>query len=110
MGSVRSRDDDVFPQLLARAFGSGLIASLSMTMVTALVSGSTMQGDGWSLAGNGALIVPLVAVPLVIALGSHLLVRHSGRTHRTSVVAAACLALVLGLVASYGAVLVVLIS
>jgi hypothetical protein len=51
------------------------------------------QGDGWSLEGNGALIVPLVAVPLVIAIGSHLLVRHSGPAHRKTVVAGACLAL-----------------
>ena len=95
-------------QLMALAFGSGLTAFVTIAWVTDLVSRSTIHGDGWSLAGNGALIVPLVAVPLVIALGSHLLVRHYGPTHRKSVVAGACLALVLGLVVGYVAVIVVL--
>ena len=95
-------------QLLALAFGSGLLAFVTIAWVTALVSRSTIQGDGWSLAGNGALIVPLIAVPLVIAIGSHLFVRHAGPTHRTAVVAGACLALVLGLVVGYVAVIIVL--
>jgi hypothetical protein len=46
----------------------------------------------------------------VIAIRSKLLVRHAGPTHRTAVVPGACLALVLGLVVGYVAVLVVLIS
>ena len=96
-------------QLLAFAFGSGLIAFVTIASVTALVSRSTIQGDGWSLAGNGALIVPLVAVPLVIAIGSRLLARHAGPTHGKAAVARACLALVLGLVVGYVAAIVVLI-
>jgi hypothetical protein len=99
-----------FTQPLARAFGSGLLAFVTIAWVTDLVSRWSMQGDGWSLAGNGALIVPLLAVPLVIAIRSKLLVRHAGPTHRTAVVPGACLALVLGLVVGYVAVIAVLIS
>ena len=94
-------------QLMALAFVSGLLASLFVAMVTALVSRSNIHGDGWSLAGNGALIVPLVAVPIVVAIGSTQLVRHYGPTYWKSVVAGACLALVLGLVAGFVAIILV---
>src|SRR5438552_7830309 len=47
----------------------GLLAGVSLWLLTTLLSRSTISGNGWSLAGNGALIVPFGLGPTVVAGG-----------------------------------------
>src|SRR5438874_9095580 len=45
----------------------GLAAGLVLWVVTLLVANSRISGNGWSLAGNGALIVPFGVGPAIVA-------------------------------------------
>src|SRR5438128_5605964 len=47
----------------------GLLAGVSLWLLTTLLSRSTISGNGWSLAGNGALIIPFGFGPTVVAGG-----------------------------------------
>ena len=47
----------------------GLLAGVSLWLLTTLLSRSTISGNGWSLAGNGALIIPFGLGPTVVAGG-----------------------------------------
>src|SRR5205823_11416122 len=46
---------------------AGLLTGLILWVVTLLVSNSRISGNGWSLAGNGALIIPFGVGPAVVA-------------------------------------------
>ena len=47
----------------------GLLAGISLWLLTTLLSRSTISGNGWSLAGNGALIIPFGLGPAFVAGG-----------------------------------------
>ena len=47
----------------------GLLGGVSLWLLTTLLSRSTISGNGWSLAGNGALIIPFGLGPTVVAGG-----------------------------------------
>ena len=47
----------------------GLGSGVALWLLTTLLSRSTISGNGWSLAGNGALIIPFGLGPAVVAGG-----------------------------------------
>jgi hypothetical protein len=47
----------------------GIVAGVVLWLMTALASHSHISGDGWSLSGNGALIIPFGLGPAVVAGG-----------------------------------------
>jgi hypothetical protein len=47
----------------------GVVAGLCLWVLTIAVSRGNISGDGWSLSGNGALIVPFGIGPAVVAGG-----------------------------------------
>src|SRR5229473_7548134 len=47
----------------------GLVAGLCLWVLTIAVSRGHLSGDGWSLSGNGALIVPFGIGPALVAGG-----------------------------------------
>ena len=47
----------------------GIIAGVGIWLLTTLLSRSTISGNGWSLAGNGALVVPFGLGPAIVAAG-----------------------------------------
>jgi hypothetical protein len=48
---------------------TGLVAGLFLWVLTIAVSRGHLSGDGWSLSGNGALIIPFGIGPAVVAGG-----------------------------------------
>jgi hypothetical protein len=58
--------DPWFAGLIALA---GLLAGIGLWILTAVLSGSHLSGNGWSLSGNGALIIPFGLGPAVVAGG-----------------------------------------
>src|SRR5437867_2950719 len=47
----------------------GAVAGVALWLLTTVLSRSTISGNGWSLSGNGALIVPFGLGPAVVAAG-----------------------------------------
>src|SRR5947199_4902832 len=47
----------------------GVGSGIGLWLLTTLLSRSTISGNGWSLAGNGALIVPFGLGPAIVAAG-----------------------------------------
>ena len=47
----------------------GALAGVALWLLTTLLSRSTISGNGWSLAGNGALIIPFGLGPAIVAAG-----------------------------------------
>src|SRR5438093_7027460 len=47
----------------------GVGSGVALCLLTTLLSRSTISGNGWSLAGNGALIIPFGLGPAVVAGG-----------------------------------------
>src|SRR5437870_394135 len=47
----------------------GLGSGVALWLLTTLLSRSTISGNGWSLAGNGALIIPFGLGPALVAAG-----------------------------------------
>ena len=58
--------DPIFVGLIAL---SGLVAGLCLWILTIAVMRGRLSGDGWSLSGNGALIVPFGIGPALVAGG-----------------------------------------
>ena len=56
-------------QLAVRVALIGLGSGVALWLLTTLLSRSTISGNGWSLAGNGALIIPFGLGPTVVAGG-----------------------------------------
>ncbi len=54
---------------------TGFTAGLLLELVTALVERAEIEGQGWSLRGNGALVVPACGLPILLILGLLLLTR-----------------------------------
>ena len=53
--------------LLGVTLGSGLVAGVALDVLTFVLARYGLQGDSWSLRGNGALIVPFGLGPAVLA-------------------------------------------
>jgi hypothetical protein len=53
----------------ARVALIGVGSGVAIWLLTTLLSRSTISGNGWSLAGNGALIVPFGLGPAIVAGG-----------------------------------------
>src|SRR2546423_10695388 len=47
----------------------GILAGSDLRLLTTRVSGSQISGNGWSLFGNGALIIPFGLGPAIVAGG-----------------------------------------
>jgi len=47
----------------------GILAGIVLWLLTNLVTRSNISGNGWSLSGNGALIVPFGLGPAIVAGG-----------------------------------------
>lgn len=45
----------------------GLLCGFALWILTAVLSRAHLSGDGWSLSGNGALIIPFGVGPAVVA-------------------------------------------
>jgi len=58
--------DPTFTGLIALA---GALAGLLLWLLTFVLTRSRISGDGWSLSGNGALIIPFGLGPAVVAGG-----------------------------------------
>ena len=58
--------DPTFTGLIALA---GALAGLLLWLLTFVLTRSRISGDGWSLSGNGALIIPFGVGPAVVAGG-----------------------------------------
>jgi hypothetical protein len=56
---------------------AGAIAGVLIVLLGDLVSAAGPEGDGWSLRGNGAFIVPFGVGPAVLAAGWTMLVLHA---------------------------------
>jgi hypothetical protein len=67
-------------RLLLVAAACGVVAGVVIDLLTALVAGSDIGGDGWSLRGNGSLVVPFSLGTGVLAGGWTALALHAG-TH-----------------------------
>ncbi|MDQ3695707.1 MAG: hypothetical protein M3464_19130 [Chloroflexota bacterium] len=87
-----------FSQVTALALAGGLGGGLLLWLATVLVERSGFSGDGWSLRGNGALIVPFLGLPAVLIVGTIALARRVGGSGRWWLVAVASVVLGLGLV------------
>ena len=61
-----SQHDWLFAALFAV---SGLVAGIAIWLLTSAVSHAAISGNGWSLSGNGALIVPFGIGPALVAAG-----------------------------------------
>src|SRR5438046_4011504 len=53
----------------ARAALIGVGSGIGIWLLTTLLSRTTISGNGWSLAGNGALIIPFGLGPAIVAAG-----------------------------------------
>jgi len=69
-------------RLLLPAVVGGLVAGGAIVLLTAVAAGSDIGGDGWSLRGNGALVVPFALGTAVLAGGWTALALHAGRDAR----------------------------
>jgi hypothetical protein len=61
------------------ALGAGVIAGMVLDVLTVLVARYGIEGNGWSLRGNGALVVPFGLGPALLTGAWTALVLH-GRT------------------------------
>src|ERR1700674_4917683 len=58
--------DPTFTGLITLA---GALAGVLLWLLTYVLTRSRISGDGWSLSGNGALIIPFGVGPAVVAGG-----------------------------------------
>ena len=61
------------------AVALALLCGAALWLLTLTVSKMDVGGEGWSLRGNGALIVPVLGLPLLLLLGEWLVLRSAGR-------------------------------
>ena len=60
----------------------GLVAGLCLWILTIALSRGNVSGDGWTLSGNGALVVPFGIGPAVVAGGwAGIILRMRGHPH-----------------------------
>ena len=87
----------------------GALAGIAITVATDLISRTSVGGPGWSLSGNGALVVLFSGVPAVLAGGWAALARWRQRDYRwgRAGMAVGFIALVAAGLASFGPVLAV---
>lgn len=69
-------------RLLLAAAAGGVVAGVAIDLLTALVGASDIGGDGWTLRGNGSLVVPFSLGTGVLAGGWTALALHAGRSPR----------------------------
>ena len=53
----------------ASVAATGLLSGLLLWILTTILSRSHLSGNGWSLSGNGALIIPFGLGPTIVAAG-----------------------------------------
>ena len=89
------------PEVARQAAGLGLVggvvAGVLLAVLTVLAEGSGIGGHGWSLAGNGAVVVVLVGVPVALAVGGVALERRFRRYGGLGSMVGGCLAFVAGM-------------
>jgi hypothetical protein len=61
---------------LAAVAVAGLVTGVLLGLMTSLLTASGPSGQGWSLRGNGALIVPFGLAPALVAAGWAATVAH----------------------------------
>jgi hypothetical protein len=66
---MRRQTTERGPRFLAVVGTIALLAGLALWVLTIAVSRSNLSGNGWSLSGNGALIVPFGIGPALVAGG-----------------------------------------
>jgi hypothetical protein len=66
----------------ALALAAALAAGAVLWLLTLVLSKSDIGGDGWSLRGNGALIVPALALPLLLLIGEWRVLRSAAGATR----------------------------
>lgn len=66
-------------RLLLPAIIGGLVAGVGIDLLTGAVGASDIGGDGWSLRGNGALVVLFAGGTAVLAGGWTALALHAGK-------------------------------
>lgn len=76
-------------RLLLPALLGGLGVGIVIDLLTALVASSDIGGDGWTLRGNGALVVPFALGTAVLAGGWTALALHAGGDARWPLLGAA---------------------
>jgi hypothetical protein len=60
----------------------GILAGLILWALTTIATHSNISGDGWSLSGNGALIIPFGLGPAIVAGGwGAIILRMRGHPH-----------------------------
>ncbi len=81
----------------------GFMAGMLLRAVTDAVERAAIGGDGWSLSGNGALVVPVCGAPVILILGWALLARwlQADRTSCLSGLGVGIFAVLLALVLRY---------
>ena len=67
--SPRERPGRSFAAILALVTVLYFVAGVLLVLITAAVEQAGIEGAGWSLRGNGALIVPICGTPLLIVAG-----------------------------------------
>jgi hypothetical protein len=67
---------------IAGWFGFGAAAGVALGLLTYLLAEQGPEGSGWSLRGNGALIVPFGFGPAVFAAGWTAVAAHFGGRRR----------------------------
>jgi hypothetical protein len=65
------------PRVVATLAGA-LLCGVALWLLTLAISKTDVGGEGWSLRGNGALIVPALGVPLLLLLGEWRVLRSAG--------------------------------
>jgi len=97
------------PQLTLFVALVGALAGVLIAVLTEVVSRSQIGGEGWSLRGNGALVLPLAMTPAILAGGWAGLARWSARDRRWGVTALAAggAALIAAGLIAFGPVIVV---
>src|SRR2546422_3791622 len=69
VSAIPANDRQQHWRFAARAALIGIGSGIGIWLLTTLLSRSTISGNGWSLAGNGALIVPFGLGPAIVAAG-----------------------------------------
>jgi hypothetical protein len=66
----------------ALTLAAALACGALLWLLTLALSKSDVGGDGWSLRGNGALIVPALGLPLLLLIGEWRVLRAGGGAER----------------------------
>ena len=88
----------------ALALAAALAAGAVLWLLTLALSKSDVGGDGWSLRGNGALILPALALPVLLVVGELRVLRRGRGAARIATALLLPVALLAGLILASRAV------